>query len=196
MESLPFTGNMSTFSADDDITDSAASATAMATAVKVNNGVISMAVPGDGSELETTLEFFAARCKRTGLITSTYLTHATPAAFAAHEESRNNNSAIALDYLTQTRPNVLLGGGANGLSEAIALSAGYTVITDRTGLNNLDLAVEDHVIGLFGGSHLPYEYDYETGSSSGYDTLPHLSELITPTLSILSQGPEGFFSDD
>ena len=87
----------------------------MATGVKVNSGVISMAYPGDGSELETLLEYFATQGKRTGLVTTTFITHATPATFGAHEPSRNNTTEIAGDYLNQTRPNVLLGGGGNGL---------------------------------------------------------------------------------
>ena len=54
-ESFPNTGFLTTYAANESVTDSAAAATAMATGVKVNNGVISIATPGDGSELETLL---------------------------------------------------------------------------------------------------------------------------------------------
>ena len=54
-EAFPYQGEVTTHSADSPITDSAAAATAMATGSKVNNGVISTALPGDGSELYTLL---------------------------------------------------------------------------------------------------------------------------------------------
>jgi alkaline phosphatase len=84
------------------ITDSAAAGSALATGFKVENGVISMEYPGDGSELLTLLEYAQGEGKSVGLVTTTYLTHATPATFGAHEPSRDNLSQIALDYLYQT----------------------------------------------------------------------------------------------
>ena len=86
-ESLPYQADCTTYSANSSITDSAASATAIATGHKVNNGVIILATPGDNSELETLLEYFKARNKSTGLVTTTYVSHATPAGFGAHESS-------------------------------------------------------------------------------------------------------------
>ena len=67
-EAFPYQAEVTTSSANSSITDSAAAATAMATGFKVNNGVISMAYPGDGSELETLLEYFKNRGKSTGLV--------------------------------------------------------------------------------------------------------------------------------
>jgi len=84
-EAFPNQAQVTTHSADSAITDSAASATAMATGRKANNGVISVAYPGDGHELPTVLEHAAAAGKATGLVTTTDISHATPAAFAAHE---------------------------------------------------------------------------------------------------------------
>ncbi|MCP4249486.1 MAG: alkaline phosphatase [bacterium] len=185
-EGLPHQGEMTTYSASSSITDSAAAATAMATARKVNNGVISMAYPGDGSELGTLLENASAQGKRTGLVTTTYMTHATPAAFGAHEPSRNNIPQIAGDYLVQTRPNVLFGGGGNGLSPLSATTAGYTVVADAAGMLALDADAETMVSGQFGTSHLPYEFD-------GVGGLPHLSEMTGTALDILDQDPDGFF---
>ncbi|MHC4060635.1 MAG: alkaline phosphatase, partial [Planctomycetota bacterium] len=51
-EAFPHQGQVTTRSANSQVTDSAASATAMATGHKVNNGVISMAFPGGGGELK------------------------------------------------------------------------------------------------------------------------------------------------
>jgi len=115
-ESLPHQAQVMTRSANNSVTDSAAAGTAMATGNKVNNGVISMAYPGDGRELQTLLELYKARGTRTGLVTVDPVTGATPAAFGAHEPSRDNKSQIAADLLNQTRPNILLGGGGNSMT--------------------------------------------------------------------------------
>ena len=192
MESFPYTSTMTTHAADNAVTDSAASATAMATGHKVNKGVISQALPGDGRDLETLTEFFHVHGKSVGLVSTAFATHATPAAFAAHVEHRSHYDQIAQDYLTATRPEVLMGGGANGLSPANATAAGYTVVTTRDEMAALDPQTEV-VSGQFGDSHLPYEYDYATGSSDGYDTWPHLDEMVSRTLTLLEDDPDGFF---
>jgi len=193
MESFPYSTTMTTYSADSPITDSAAGATAMATGCKVNNGVLSIAWPGDGSDLETLLERFHRYCKRAGLVTTTYATHATPAAFGAHELTRANTTGVAGDYLTQTKPDVLFGGGANGLNPANAVSAGYTVVIDRAEMWALTPTLAARVSGQFGATDLPYEYEYFTGLDPGYNTLPHLSEMVTTALTLLENAPNGFF---
>ena len=186
-ESFPHAGAARTAAADAKITDSAASGTAMATGVKVNNGVISMAIPGDGRELETALEHWRRLGRSVGLVTTTAMTHATPAAFGAHEPSRANADQIARDYLDQTRPDVLLGGGGIGMSPDAAREAGYTVVTDRAGLLALDTDAVARLSGQFGESHLPYVYDGCDG------TLPRLPEMTATALAILGRNPEGFF---
>ena len=185
-EAFPYQGEVTTHSADSPITDSAAAATAMATGSKVNNGVISTALPGDGRELYTLLECFKDQGKRTGLISTTFLTHATPAAFGAHEPKRGNLAEIAEDYLNQTRPDVLLGGGGNGMTDAAAETAGYTVVTDRAGLLSLDADSVRRISGQFGDTNLPYEFD-------GVGDLPHLSEMTAVALKMLAKNPTGFF---
>jgi alkaline phosphatase len=192
MENLPYTATMTIYSADNAVTDSAAAGTAMATGHKVDNGVISQAIPGDGRDLETLTEFFHAHGKSVGLVSTAFATHATSAAFAAHAAHRSHYDEIAQDYLTETRPEVLMGGGANGLSPANAAAAGYTVVTNREEMAALDPQT-DYVSGQFGDTHMPYEYDYLTGSSGGYDTWPHLDEMVSQTLTLLEDDPDGFF---
>ncbi|MDE0043079.1 MAG: alkaline phosphatase [Candidatus Poribacteria bacterium] len=185
-EAFPYQGEVTTHSADSSMTDSAAAATALATGFKVNNGVLSTALPGDGRELYTLLEHFRDQDKSTGLVSTTFITHATPAAFGAHNPSRGNLEEIAGDYLNYTRPNVLLGGGGNGMSAATAEAADYTVITDQQGLLTLDTKNLSRVSGQFGDTNLPYEYD-------GLGDLPHLSEMAATALDILARNPIGFF---
>jgi len=175
-----------TYSANSLVTDSAAAGTAMATGHKANNGVISVALPGDASPYETVLEYAKRKSKRTGLVTTSYMTDATPAAFAAHENSRSMTSSIAADYLSQTRPNVLMGGGGSGLSDATAHAAGYTVVTSRLQMLALNTATQTMVSGQFGSGSMPYEYD-------GLGPLPHLSEMTTTALDLLARATNGFF---
>src|SRR3989338_11001003 len=68
------------------VTDSASAATAMACGVKTRPGMIG--VGPQGEKLETILEKAETRGKWTGLISTTRMTHATPAAFVAHQLSR------------------------------------------------------------------------------------------------------------
>lgn len=183
-ESFPYRGEVTTYSADSPVPDSAAATTAMATGVKVNNHVVSVAIPGDSNELETVLELAQSHGKNVGLVTTTYIAHATPACFAAHEASRFNYTAIIEDYLSQTRPNVLF-GGAKYMSASAASTAGYTVVTDRVSMQSLNTNSVNYVSGQFGSGHFPYEYD-------GIGILPHLSEMTASALEILDNEKGGF----
>jgi alkaline phosphatase len=177
---------VTTYSANSAVPDSAATATAIATARKVNNGVVSVALPGDGHSLRTMLEFFKDKGKRTGLVTTVHMTDATPAAFGAHRATRGDSTGVASDYLSLSRPNVLLGGGGYGLSPATATAAGYEVVTDRAGLLALDTEAAVRVSGQFGYGELPYERD-------GLGNLPHLTDMTDVALRVLDNEPAGFF---
>lgn len=185
-ESFPHQGQVTTHSANSSVTDSAAAATAIATGFKVNNDVVSVALPGDGHELQTLLEYFKALGKSVGVVTTTYVTHATPACFGAHETSRSSYSAIAGDYLNQTRPHVIFGGGANGMSVSSALAAGYTVVTDAAAMLALNTEAVSMISGQFGSAELPYEVGWNSN-------LPHLSQMAETALNILDNDPDGFF---
>ncbi|HSH02839.1 MAG TPA: alkaline phosphatase [Anaerolineae bacterium] len=185
MQSLPYGSSIATHSADEAITDSAAAGTAISTGYKVNNGVLAQAIPGDTHELPTILEYYQQHCWGTALVTNTSITHATPAAFGAHEFSRANFVEIAHDYLYQTKPNILLGGGASGMTVNDAVAAGYLVATNRTGLEVLSPIAHIKLSGQFGNNHMDFEYDYMTGQSTMYDTMPHLTEMVEQTLRLL-----------
>jgi len=184
-EDFPYQTRMTTGSADHNVTDSAAAATAMATGRKVNNGVISVAIPGDGSDIPTVLEQCRELKKSVGLVTTVPITHATPAGFGAHDNSRQSDWEIAKDYLERSRPEVLMGGGSIGMSKAAAESSGYSIFWTAQALRNLDTETADRVCGLF-GAEIPYE-------SEGVGDLPHLSQMTETALRILNQDPDGFF---
>ena len=185
-EGFPYQGTVTTYSADRAITDSAAAATAMATGQKVNNGTISMAYPGDGSELTTLLEYYSSLGKSTGLVSTTLITHATPAAFGAHEPNRANLDEIAVDYFTQTRPTVLLGGGGFGVSRELAQTNGYTVVTTKEELEALEPTANLYLSGQFGNGNMPY-----VDNAPPY--FPTLAEMTRAALAFLEKNKNGFF---
>ncbi|WP_125556980.1 alkaline phosphatase [Pseudoalteromonas rubra] len=101
---------------DDDtvVTDSAAGATALSTAEKSYNGAI--AVDTHKQSLKTMLEIAKERGMTTALVATSQINHATPASFAAHNESRRNYDEIADDYIDnkiagKLPVDLLLGGG-------------------------------------------------------------------------------------
>lgn len=190
MHSAPYQNLVHTNNSDQRVTDSAAAATAMATGQKVENRILSL--DADGQPLETALEFFQKRCKSTGIVATSYINHATPAAFAAHQPDRAMLSEIAAEILTQTRPNLLLGGTAEGITAAAAEAAGYTVVRDRTELFAVPNTVR-YLSGQFSQGNMAYEYEHTIGLKPYYDWQPHLSEMTRRSLEILSQDPDGFF---
>lgn len=192
-EDAPYQAKMQTHSANSAITDSAASATAMATGQKVNNGVISMGIPGGGQHLETVLEFFRDRCKSTGLVVTSVINHATPAAFTAHSFSRIEYSSLLEQTLEFVTPTVLMGGGPIDNGDVAAAAAGYTIATNRTELEALTLTGDTKVYARFGSGDMAFEHEYNLGLNSFYNENPHLSEMAAKSLELLETDEDGFF---
>lgn len=90
-------------------TDSAASATAMATGVKTYNKYI--AVDTSNNKLKTILERAEELGKSSGIVTSVLFSHATPACFVAHNISRGNYDTIAREMIMDSHLEVLIGCG-------------------------------------------------------------------------------------
>ena len=185
LENLPMQLNVTTHSADNLITDSAAAATAMATGNKTNNGMLSISPLLD--ILETILEITYKLGKSTGIVTTTEITHATPAAFMTHVQSRSDTTEISRQIVENSTVNVILGGGRDYFSpsQLIQLEVnGYDVVNNRSELMGAD---SNKLFGLFAPNHLPYEIDREP------EVIPSLTEMIDKAIEILSQDPNGFF---
>ena len=90
------------------VIDSAASASQLATGRVIGSERIS--VDDHGRPLETLLERAKKLGMATGLVSNTRITHATPAAFAAHQPHRSMENAIAVDILNNA-PDLILSGG-------------------------------------------------------------------------------------
>lgn len=108
LEKCQFVGFSKTYSADDYVTDSAAGGTAIACGVKTNNGTIGL--DADGNPVKSVLEIAAENGLSTGVVVSCDVTHATPAAFVAHQPSRKMMEEIAVDFVNSDLT-VFIGGG-------------------------------------------------------------------------------------
>ncbi len=90
-------------------TCSAASGTAIATGYKTANAFIGLDI--NKEPIENITEFAKSIGKSAGVITTVQLSHATPAAFVAHNIHRNNYSEIAHEMILNSKLDVLIGGG-------------------------------------------------------------------------------------
>ena len=188
-------GSTITFAEGARVTDSASSATAYACGIKTLNGRISMTA--DRQSVETILEKAEAAGFNTGIVSTARITHATPAAFSSHVESRNMEAEIAAQQVTKGME-IIMGGGqdfylptSDGGARsdgrdliAEAQSAGYTRVDDRTGLLKADTLP---LIALFTDSHMAYEIDRDP------EIEPSLAEMTGKALELLSAADKPFF---
>lgn len=106
---FPYIGVVDTHSASNDITDSAAGGTALASDHKTKNAMVGM--NPDTIPVKTLLEVFAEQGKETGLVVTSYITHATPACFYAKVPYRRQYEDIALQLAESEIVNLAIGGG-------------------------------------------------------------------------------------
>ena len=106
---FPYIGVVDTHSASNDITDSAASGTALASDHKTKNAMVGM--NPDTIPVKTVLEVFAEQGKETGIVVSSYVTHATPASFYAKVPHRRQYEDIAVQMAESENINLIIGGG-------------------------------------------------------------------------------------
>ncbi|WP_421200933.1 alkaline phosphatase [Aeromonas enteropelogenes] len=233
---LARSARIKTFSNDAQTTDSAPSMAAYTTGVKMNNEVIAMssdtkAVAPDkdvngnkginnctsdnGKPVPTILELAKAAGKSVGAVTTTELTHATPAATYSHICHRDAAYAIAeqavpggagFNTALGDGVDVLMGGGANhwtpynstsnkgGRADGRDLTAeltaqGYRYVTTKEELSGVN---SGKVLGLFSAkSHLDYELDRVAKGAAS--TQPSLSEMTAKAIDLLSQNSQGYF---
>ena len=97
MTTFPVASMASTFSANADVTDSAAAGTALATGKKTNNGYIG--VDPDVNRVESIAEKAKKAGKKVGITSTVPVNHATPAAFFGHQKDRNMYYEISQDMI-------------------------------------------------------------------------------------------------
>ena len=181
---LTASASMTTYSADSAVTDSAASGTAIACGIKTDNGYLG--INPAGSPVENIVEISRTMNKSTGLISTAYVYHATPAAFYAHHDSRYDYDTLREQMIDSGVDLVFGGGSASFTPPEIAEleSKGYAIIYNRDELIN---ETSDKIIGLFGTSHVDLERYRD------YDLTPSLAEMTQSALDVLSTDEDGFF---
>lgn len=108
MMRMPVGGFSITSSATHLITESGAGGTALATGVRTRNGYVAMDTARQ--PLPSLFERARGRGMATGVISTSGVTHATPAAFMAHVDSRKKQHEIAAQ-IAEGRADVIIGGG-------------------------------------------------------------------------------------
>ena len=235
-EKFERTARIKTYSNDAQTTDSAPSMAAYMTGVKANNEVLSMSAntiatspsadahgnltinncqPTNGTPVATILEMAKARGKSVGAISTTELTHATPAATFSHICNRNAQYDIAAQLIPGgagfnpalgTGVDVLMGGGRNQFKpydatlnskgradgrDLLAELVGYTIAGTKDEMNAAPNTGK--FIGLYSSKgQMEYELDRANGLGEGA-TQPSLAEMTSKAIDILSQNSSGYF---
>ena len=145
-ENFPVTGIVLNHSAQNLYTDSAASATTWAAGVKTKNGYLS--VDSDNKFLPTIPELLSTKGYLTGLVATSSITHATPAAFYAHINSRSKHKKIA-EMLVESDIAIALGGGSEFFKMPLSNEAIH-IINNGDSLDENNLIEYSRVLGLFG----------------------------------------------
>lgn len=184
------------------VVDSACSATQLALGVPAPSEAIGVDERGDPQPSVLVRAMEAG--KATGLVSDTRMTHATPAAFAAHVPHRSLENQIA-EQMIATGADVMLSGGrrhwipsdeegsrrddARDLRRE-AEQAGYTVVEDRA---TLGAAPEGKLLGLFARSGMMDAIEERATRDDPERTEPTLDELALVALERLSDDEDGFF---
>lgn len=180
-------GMSKTASSNHKITDSAAGATALSTGKKTYNGAI--AVDDNKQSLPTILELAENKGMATGMIATCAITHATPASFIAHRESRELYEDIALDFLN-TEIDLFIGGGLDHFNKRKDNKDLVQALKDReynviTNINDLySYNSPKKLAALIAPKHL-------TTMTDGRGN--YLEKATELGINILSKDPDGFF---
>ena len=186
LENMPVIGMSKTYSSDAYITDSAAGATAFSAGEKTYNGAIG--VDKEGNPIETILEIAEKQGKATGLVSTSSITHATPASFIAHQPKRSMEEEIAADFL-KTDIDVFIGGGkqffttrgdGQDLTKQLQ-EKGYTIAFSMEEVAK----VTDGKLAALTADNANPKYSEGRG-----DMLPNATEKA---IELLSKNEEGFF---
>ncbi|MGV3244867.1 alkaline phosphatase [Staphylococcus sp. 11261D007BR] len=177
---------------EENVTDSAASATAFSSGHKTYNGAVG--VDENKQPVDTVLERAKELGKSTGLVSTAEVTDATPAVYASHVDDRDKKDEIAQQFYddrinNEHKVDVILGGGEkyfgseNGNIDKKFKKDGYDVVNTKEELEN---AKGDQVLGLFSDKNMPLQIDAP-------DDDPRLSDMQSAALDRLSKNDKGFF---
>ncbi|MBD3314830.1 MAG: alkaline phosphatase [Chitinivibrionales bacterium] len=219
------TGLVKTDMANSVITGSAAAATAFATSFKTTARYLGLGPDTsrnlttyeaeysnadlDHRPLATVLEAARLQGKAVGLISTSRITHATPAAYASHIQDRGWDNDI-MEHMVHNDIDVVFGGGARHLIPSgssyttsfgdvwdgrrtdgqnlmdVLADKGYKFVDSKDGMASV---LSGKVWGLFDDSHMDADLD----RNEFHPTQPTIAEMTQKAIEILSQDPDGFF---
>ena len=181
MQQFPYMTKVETRSHNATVTDSAAAATALATGVRTNNGVVGKNPAGEN--LETIVDIAASLGKRTGIIATEDLWGATPMGFAGHADSRNDKGTLLTEASTTSNANLLVSYAMAYRYQNVFPEAGYEKIEFA---ENISESTSDKV---FGG----YLIEAKAPSMSSDPTAVAFDRVVSEALEYLSKDEDGFF---
>ena len=160
------------------VTDSAASATAMATGQRVKNDTVAMGT--DGKAIMSITELAKNDKYGTGVVTSDDITGATPAGFSGHAKKRNNSAEILLSQ-KENQLDLLLGSGNHPTAyKNLFEEKGWTWVTK---FSEISLEQKRFVATFTDVSH-----------SDPTDEKPSLTQLATFAIDYMeAHYPTGYF---
>ncbi|NBV23625.1 MAG: hypothetical protein EBS05_17110 [Proteobacteria bacterium] len=171
------------------VTDSSASSCAWGSGSRIVNGTVN--VLPDGKILTPLYTLFGQQGWKRALVTTTEITHATPAGFAVSGLKREAADSIAVQYM-ERGVEVLLGGGQKFFDPAKRKdkrdllpdykTAGYQVF--KTAKEFADAKNDGKWLGIFANSHLPFTVDWNHDAKHKA-TVPHLAEMTRKALAKL-----------
>ena len=202
VDKFPVSGIVLTHSENAIVTDSASSATAFSTGRKTNNGALGL--DEDNKILENFTEIIDRYGYVSSLISTSEITHATPAAYASHVDLRWKTDEISLQMM-ESKVMTILGGGrhfflpedlggkrTDGLNLLEQMESSRTVMTEKKELDSFDYSNLGKVVGLFADEALrdkekPENHVFEPSSSEMLNFAINRSEKFN------ENGCKGFF---
>jgi alkaline phosphatase len=193
-----------TYNTNAQVPDSAGTATAIMSGYKTNIGTINVR-PGQKYEgcgsipaIKTLTDRSHSAGKSVGIVTTTRITHATPAAMFAHADNRNWESdnevpreakdagckSIA-QQMVESEAEIIMGGGTSKFSEnqLITLKANYTFAENKADMKNFK---DGKLRALFSKSHMSFEADRDPAEQ------PSLAEMTETAIKNLKSNQEGY----
>lgn len=196
-------GVTTTQSANSDVTDSSAAASAIYSGRKVNNGA--MNILPDGKRAFTIAHAAKKAGKSVGVVSTTRLTHATPGAVYAQSTDRDHENYIA-EQLPEFAPEVALGGGTRHFIPKgregskrtddkdlieVMKNKGYAYVTTVSELEKINPVSCEKLLGLFASSNM--ECDIDRANDPQLSSQPTLTEMTKAAIAVLAKNPRGFF---
>ena len=193
-----------TYNTNAQVPDSAGTATAIMSGYKTNIGTINVR-PGQKYEgcgsipaIKTLTDRSHSAGKSVGIVTTTRITHATPAAMFAHADNRNweSDSEVPKEakeagcksiaqQMVESEAEIIMGGGTSKFSEnqLITLKANYTFAENKADMKNFK---DGKLRALFSKSHMSFEADRDPAEQ------PSLAEMTETAIKNLKSNQEGY----